>query len=597
MSLKPKPLAGLDIRSVYFAGRAADAADGRLLEQFRSGRGPAADAAFAALLERHGPMVLRVCRGVLNDEHDAQDAFQATFLILVRQAGSIRAEASVGSWLFGVAHRVALKARSATARRRSHERRVAKLSDPHRRDGGPEGGSDGGHPAIDEEIHRLPEKYRAPVLLCCLEGLTQERAAEQLGWPSGTVRGRLARARKLLRDRLERRGVTLPAAAPTAVPPSLLEATARTAATAAAGQGVSGTVAYLAATAAPAALSGAFGLAGSGALVANAVAGLGVLAVTAATLGAVVWAVSGTERAPARRPPDVVVTDNRPTDTLKTPVPTPDAAPDPVATTTRPDDPPDAGPPSRSESAVAVPLRGITIDGDLKDWPAAMPRHSLRKIFLGPPQYGYGGLEGADLSNNPDLSAAFSVGYDPEEQLLYLAVTVRDDSLIIGHTSHLDTDAVEVYIDGLHSERRMPIPAGWTEPDRVDLSTIPAQQYVAIPGSGKIYGTNYGTNPVLLSGDLRKTRTRMAFRREGDVTTYEWAIQPFDRYPDRPTKLEPGKRIGFDLAVADKDVPAKSPQGMNEPEADRTAWIYWGPRWTGVKTFNAGNLGELVLGK
>jgi hypothetical protein len=123
------------------------------------------------------------------------------------------------------------------------------------------------------------------------------------------------------------------------------------------------------------------------------------------------------------------------------------------------------------------------------------------------------------------------------------------------------------------------------------------QQYVAIPGPGKVYGSTYDTNPVLLAGDLRRTRTRMAFRREAGVTTYEWAIQPFDRYPDQPTRLVPGKRIGFDVAVADKDVPATSMQGRNEPEEDKVAWIYWGQEWAGMKVLNAGNLGEIVLAK
>jgi hypothetical protein len=254
----------------------------------------------------------------------------------------------------------------------------------------------------------------------------------------------------------------------------------------------------------------------------------------------------------------------------------------------------DGAKPVRTPSVEAPALTGITIDGDLKDWPAAMPRYPIRKMLAGGP-LGYGGLKGADLSTSPDLSVAFSVGYDPKEQLIYLAVIVRDDKLVVGNTSYLDTDAVEVYVDGLHSERRIPKP-GVPFYEHIDLSALPVQQYVAIPGPGKVYGTKYATNPVLLAGDLEKTKTRMAFRREGDVTTYEWAIQPFDRYPDQPTKLEPGKRIGFDLAVADKDVPATSPEGMDEPEEARVAWIYWGPQWAGMKVLNAGNLGELILG-
>jgi hypothetical protein len=263
------------------------------------------------------------------------------------------------------------------------------------------------------------------------------------------------------------------------------------------------------------------------------------------------------------------------------------------ATAPRPYDPPAEATPLRAASAVAHSLRGITIDGDLRDWPPAIPRYPVRKLLVSG-DLGYGGLDGADLSTSPDLSIAFSAGYSLEEQVIYLAVIVRDDTLIVGNTSHLDTDAVEIYVDGLHGDRRIPIPGvPWWE--HVSLSDLPALQYIGIPGPGRVYGTKYDTNPILLGGDLKKTKTRMAFRRAGSVTTYEWAVQPFDRYPDRPTRLEPGKRIGFDLAVADKDVPAVSPGGMNEPEEDRVAWAYWGPQWTGMKMLDAGNLGELVL--
>ena len=110
-----------------------------------------------------------------------------------------------------------------------------------------------------------------------------------------------------------------------------------------------------------------------------------------------------------------------------------------------------------------------------------------------------------------------------------------------------------------------------------------------------IYGRRQASNPILIHGTAKNTRTRMAFTRNGGVTTYEWAIQVFDRYPDKPTGLAPGKRIGFDVAVADKDVPASSPGGFNDPRRDRSAWIYWGPTWRGVKALDAGALGELNL--
>ena len=197
-----------DIHTLFDSGTAGGLTDRQLLEQFASRRDAAAEAAFEVLVLRHGPMVLRVCRNSLADPHDAQDAFQATFLILVKRYRSIRRLESVGSWLFGVAMRVASRARVDAARRRAAERRRAlkvieaiDLSDD-REPEQPEFG-----PALQEEVRRLPEKYRSVVLLCYWQGLTQEQAAAQLGCPLGTVRSRLARAKSLLRRRLIRRGL------------------------------------------------------------------------------------------------------------------------------------------------------------------------------------------------------------------------------------------------------------------------------------------------------------------------------------------------------------------------------------------------------
>src|SRR5262245_10891331 len=183
--------------------------DSALLERFVRCRD---EGAFSALVARHGPLVLRVCRRVLADAHTAEDAFQATFLVLARRAGAIRRRQRLAGWLHGVAYRVALKARTAETLRQGRETPSADLAplDP-RPDPLAELTARELLSVLDKEVQRLPEVYRLPVLLCCLEGHTQEEAARLLGWTAGSVRGRLERGRARLRDRLARRGLTLPA--------------------------------------------------------------------------------------------------------------------------------------------------------------------------------------------------------------------------------------------------------------------------------------------------------------------------------------------------------------------------------------------------
>jgi RNA polymerase sigma factor (sigma-70 family) len=194
------------LRGTVTAVAAAPLGDACLLERFLGQRD---ETAFAALVHRHGAMVLGVARTIV-DSHAAEDVFQATFLVLARKAQSLRKRESLASWLYGVAYRIAHNARVRAARRRKHERRVvampahcAEISADLR-------------PLVVEELQRLPEKYRAPLVLCYLQGLTNEQAAEHLHWPSGTVKGRLARARVVLRGRLARRGLALTATALTA---------------------------------------------------------------------------------------------------------------------------------------------------------------------------------------------------------------------------------------------------------------------------------------------------------------------------------------------------------------------------------------------
>ena len=176
-----------DLRTLYSVGSVGELSDAQLLERFVACRD---EAVFELYVERHGPMVLQICRGILGNAHDAEDAFQATFLVLVHQAGSIRNRESMASWLFGVARRIAARVRVDAARRRKHERRVAEMAS--RSDVQDE--SPGIGPVLCEEVAKLPEKYREVVVLCCFEGNSYEAAARRLGRPIGTVKVRLSRA-------------------------------------------------------------------------------------------------------------------------------------------------------------------------------------------------------------------------------------------------------------------------------------------------------------------------------------------------------------------------------------------------------------------
>ena len=189
------------LERVFTEGPVAGVSEGQLLDRFATGRD---GAAFEALVARYGPMVYAVCRRYLRDPNDVDDAFQATFLVLVRRAGSLRRQDLLANWLYGVANKVAVRARSQSARRGSSEG-VDSLAAPFWVPNDPDDG-------VLDEVRRLSEKYRAPVVLCYLEGLTHEEAADRLRWPVGTVKGRLARARDLLRTRLVRRGLTLTSA-------------------------------------------------------------------------------------------------------------------------------------------------------------------------------------------------------------------------------------------------------------------------------------------------------------------------------------------------------------------------------------------------
>lgn len=245
------------------------AADGQLLERFALQND---EAAFEALMEQHGPMVWGLCQRILRDRQHAEDAFQATFLILSRKAGSIRRSDSVAGWLYRVAYRVALELKSKVSRRQTHERGIEDM--PPHADGEKRDREDSlqqwaaanhadAEPAadmarrelqavLDDELNWLPEKYRTPLVLCYWEGKTNEEAARQLGCPVGTISARLTRGRERLRTRLTHRGIALSVTALTAllqqnalsaaVPAAVVDSTIKAALLFAAGKAAAGVV-------------------------------------------------------------------------------------------------------------------------------------------------------------------------------------------------------------------------------------------------------------------------------------------------------------------------------------------------------------------
>jgi RNA polymerase sigma factor (sigma-70 family) len=192
-----------NIKSFVAAQTTAEASDAELLGRFVAQRD---ESAFTALVKRHGRMVLDVAWRTLAVNQDAEDVFQATFLLLARKAGSIRKRGSVASWLYGAAYRLARRAREQSAVRSAREATAAKIRESQTCVAAASGEL---QDVLQDVLAQLPERYRTPLVLCYLEGKTQERAARQLACPLGTVRSWLARGRVLLRKRLARRGITL----------------------------------------------------------------------------------------------------------------------------------------------------------------------------------------------------------------------------------------------------------------------------------------------------------------------------------------------------------------------------------------------------
>jgi RNA polymerase sigma factor (sigma-70 family) len=538
------------VQTLFHLGAMGAWTDGQLVERFAAG-GEGGETALEVLVARHGPMVLGICRRALADPHDVDDAFQATFLVLVQKAGRLRDRDLLGHWLYGVACRVASKARAGAARRRAFATTgiepAMSAPDPDRREQ---------LAALDEEIGRLPEKYRVPLVLCHLEGLRHHEVAHRLGCPVGTIESRLSRARERLRERLTRRGLAPTAglllaamtagSASAAVPPPLVAATLRAAARRSAGKAAAAATRPL--------------LVARLATIAPALLALGVVA--AALVGLATQTAPPRPPDPARRPPE---------HPASAAVPSPGRVASPARLAT-----PE---PTRDPSALAVPLSGITIDGRLDDWPSGMRRYHLLRVANQQP--GRLDLKGADLLTSPDLSAYFQVGYDPERGRIYLAVVVRDDQHVVSSRDPFTTDASEIFVDGRCSDRQ--------DSSSLQAERMPVIQYAGVPGPGPAYGDPHKTNPALLYARKRdRSSSEMEWRRRGDITIYEWSFLAYDRYPDRPTKLSPGKRIGLEVAVVDKDTAPDAP--------DPAAWVYWGPPWRGYKGYDSGSLGELILG-
>lgn len=224
-------------------------------------------------------------------------------------------------------------------------------------------------------------------------------------------------------------------------------------------------------------------------------------------------------------------------------------------------------------TAYALPLKNITIDGNLDDWPGNMTEYPI--LNLGEP-YGPSDLQGVDLRTSDDLSATFMTGYSRELNILYIAIKIRDDDEVIGHGWD-QTDAIEMYVEGTKK--------GKVVPRTTSLNKFAAIQYVMCPNGGSYDREMPGVelrNPRMNSFDIKKTQTRCAYSRKGSISIYEWSVEAFDVIPDVATVLVPGKTIGLDIVVNDKD-------GYDNP-----VWLCWG-QYKPYKFFNADTLGDILL--
>jgi DNA-directed RNA polymerase specialized sigma24 family protein len=451
MTIRLSKAACEGVRALFEWGAMGTWTDSQLITQFLSGQ-EGSEPAFRVLIHRHGPMVLGICQRVLRDEHAAEDAFQATFLILVKKASGLRDRALLSNWLYGVAELLARRTLARTA-----------------------------------------WGMRWPIFPCAFQSGLPVRAATLASVM--VVCGAIAVA-----------GVGVYRGQGSGVPPSTIDMSAA----------LTPTVEPTAKPNAPPSNSSADASA------------------TTAILQEAIAKVRKVSDAPPK--------------------------------------------PTRSPSAIAVPLTGISIDGRLNDWPKGMVHYPIPNQFIGHPNY-----DSTLRDPDDEPPAYFMAGYDRKTELIYLAVVVNDREVQTHPTDVRATDAVEIYIDGAMSRRTIPEPAGdWGE--MLKAAAMPALQYAAVPEETEAYGDSEGANPSLVYGKISRTTTRMKYHRSNNVITYEWAVQAFDRYPDQASRLHPGKRIGLEVAVLDED-----------PGRKRSAFFTWGPPPHVLKGFDAGTLGELIL--
>jgi RNA polymerase sigma factor (sigma-70 family) len=560
-------------------------------------------------------MVMGVCKRILGDDHAAEDAFQSTFIIFVKKAAGLRNRSLLDNWLYGVALRVAKKERSKLARRRTIERLAAEQTS----ETDDASGNLDLRALIDDEIRRLPERYRTPLILCHLQGLRHDEVARRLGCPVGTVESRLSRARAHLRDRLSDRGMApktsamlalLKSSAPPTLDPSLINGT------------------ILAASSAPSFKTGVVPVFPLGWFSPERL-GFVVPTIRACAAFASAIAVAGVALA---------LTYPRPIDT---PNPRPnESAPKNSSQLELPEDrkSPQKGAAvpkenalarqadakvklatngrlARSPSARALPLNGITIDGNLDDWPTDLEKHYIKNQLFTHDSY-----NSKPLNPDEDPRAYFMAGYDARAERIYLAVVVHDDDLVASSSGVLQTDAVEVYITAnlddsgrsiktaqsevgakglianlFNSDGALPqitLSGNWR--DTLDATTMPVHQYVAIPSKGAAYDDPWRLNPSLVYARSRDDSTKMKYRHEDGITTYEWSIRPFERFPDLPASVAAGRRFGLDIAVVDKHSSGTDRAGKTV-KAPPPTFLTWGPSPTSFKGVDKSTLGELVI--